>query len=62
MAKESPIQTPRDGFAGRRSVSAEASLKAEIERTRRMTVEERILAALSMRKRFSWVKPVREGE
>jgi hypothetical protein len=58
MDTEPSNETPRDGSAGRRSVCADESLRAEIERTRRMTVEERILAALSMRKRFDWVKPV----
>jgi len=42
----------------RRSGCADAALHAEIERVRRMTVEERIKAALSMRKRFSWLHPV----
>ena len=41
----------------RRSASAEASLRAEIERVDRMTIEERVKAALSMGKRFSWVQP-----
>jgi hypothetical protein len=42
----------------RRSGCADAALRAEIERVQRMTVEERIKAALSMRMRFSWLHPV----
>lgn len=42
----------------RRSGCADAALRAEIERVRSMTVEERIKAALSMRQRFSWLHPV----
>ncbi|MCX6880782.1 MAG: hypothetical protein NTW21_44315 [Verrucomicrobia bacterium] len=42
----------------RRSGCADAALRAEIERVRKMTVEERIKAALSMRQRFSWLHPV----
>jgi len=39
------------------SACANASLAAEIERTRRMTTEERIKAALSMGDRFAWLDP-----
>jgi hypothetical protein len=42
----------------RRSGCAEAALRSEIERVRRMTIEERIKAALSMGQRFSWLQPV----
>lgn len=42
----------------RRSACAEASLRAEIERVDRMTIEERVKAALSMGQRFSWVKEI----
>jgi len=42
----------------RRSGCAEASLRAETERYRRMTIEERIKVALSMRLRFSWLHQV----
>lgn len=42
----------------RRSACAEASLRAEIERVGRMTIEERVKAALSMGQRFSWVKEI----
>lgn len=41
----------------RRSSSAAASRKAEMERIERMTVEERIHAALTMSRRFAWLKP-----
>lgn len=42
----------------RRSASEEAALRAEIERVNRMTVEERVKAALTMRERFAWLAPV----
>gem|GEM_PF-1551157 len=41
----------------RRSASADAALRAEIERVSRMNVEERITAALTMRERFAWIRP-----
>lgn len=41
----------------RRSASADAALKAELERIGRMTIEERVKAALSMRERFAWLAP-----
>ena len=47
MSKEVP-EMPRR----RRSVSADKALCAELERIKRMTIEERIKAALSMRSRF----------
>lgn len=40
----------------RRSDCAQASLRAEIERVDRMTIEERVKAALSMGQWFSWIK------
>ena len=42
----------------RRSASADAALRAEIDRVARMTIHERVTAALSMRDRFSWITPV----
>jgi len=44
-------ETPRR----RRSACADAALGAEIERIRRMTIEERVKAALSIRERFAWL-------
>jgi hypothetical protein len=41
----------------RRSASADAALRAELERIGRMTIEERVKAALSMRDRFAWLVP-----
>lgn len=41
----------------RRSSSASESRKAEMERIERMTIEERIHAALTMSRRFSWLQP-----
>jgi hypothetical protein len=42
----------------RRSACADASLRAELDRIGRMTIEQRVKAALSMRERFSWLNPV----
>jgi hypothetical protein len=42
----------------RKSASADSALRAEIERVSRMSIEERVKAALSMRKRFAWIDPV----
>ena len=41
----------------RRSRSAAASRRAEMRRVERMTVEERIRAALTMSRRFAWLQP-----
>ena len=41
----------------RRSASADAALRAEIERVSRMTIEERVKAALSMKEKFTWLPP-----
>jgi hypothetical protein len=41
----------------RRSASGNAALRAEIERVGRMTIEERVKAALTLRDRFDWIKP-----
>jgi hypothetical protein len=41
----------------RRSRSASASRRAEMRRIEQMTVEERIHAALTMSRRFSWLHP-----
>lgn len=50
--KEQPrVQKPRP------SASAGASRKAELERLARMTVEERVLAALSLRDRMGNLRP-----
>ena len=40
----------------RQSASARKALEAEIERVRRMSIEDRIKAALSMRSRFEWLR------
>jgi hypothetical protein len=44
-------------LSGRRSACADASLRGEIERLSRMTVEERITEALTMGSRFAALKP-----
>ena len=41
----------------RRSASHAASLEAEIERVRRMTIDERVKAALGMARRFADLHP-----
>ena len=41
----------------RRSRSASASRRAEMRRVERMTIEERIRAALTMSRRFAWLQP-----
>jgi hypothetical protein len=51
-----PIQVPR------RSVSIAESRRHELERLRGMSVEARICAALTMSRRFSWLKPIKQGQ
>ncbi len=47
----------------RRSSCLEQSRHHELERLRRMSVEERIKAALSMGDRYAWLRPApRQGE
>ena len=55
MAKKD--QSPALLLAVRRSRSAAASRRAELRRIERMTVEERIRAALTMSRRFAWLQP-----
>ena len=43
--------------AKRRSACDDAAFRAQLERIKRMTVEERILASLSLRRRFDWLPP-----
>ena len=50
--KQSAFHRPR------RSACADAAFLAELERVRRMSIEERVKAALSMRERFGWLNPV----
>jgi len=45
-------------LAARRSKSAADSRLGELGRLQEMTVEERVHAALTMSRRFSWLKPV----
>lgn len=51
MREKSKVQPPRP------SASAGASRKVELERLARMTVEERVLAALSLRDRMGSLRP-----
>ncbi len=51
---KAPIHRPR------RSACADSALQAELGRVAQMTIEERVKAALSMRKRFDWLQPATE--
>jgi hypothetical protein len=55
MAKKDPSQATLP--PQRRSRSAAASRRAETRRVERMTIEERIRAALTMSRRFAWLQP-----
>jgi hypothetical protein len=46
----------------RRSVSIAESRRHEVEGLRGMSVEERICAALTMSRRFSWLKPKKQHQ
>ena len=50
-------KTRPTSLAVRRSKSATDSRLSELRRLEKMTVEERIKAALTMSRRFSWLKP-----
>ena len=54
----SESQVPRR----RRSACADASLRAELERVGRMSIEQRVKAALSMRERFAWLTQSPKGK
>lgn len=60
---KSKSQTPPDALTAGAdsSVCAKASLQAEIVRLRKQTVEQRILSALSMKSKFSWLQPAPLG-
>ena len=44
-------------LASRRSASAEASFKAELDRVRAMTIKERMTEALELSQRLARIKP-----
>jgi len=44
----------------RRSGCADSALRAELGRVSQMSIEDRVKAALSMRKRFDWLRPAKE--
>jgi hypothetical protein len=50
-----PASGPRPG--PRRSACAERSRALELERVRRLSVRERIVAALTLGDRYSWLRP-----
>ena len=41
----------------RRSACGDAALRAEMDRVGRMTIEERVKAALTLRDRVDWLQP-----
>jgi hypothetical protein len=56
--KKSASAQATPGFPGmRRSHSARQSFDRELSRLRAMSIESRINEALSMKDRFSWLKP-----
>ena len=55
MAKKDPSTASLP--PARHSRSAAASQRAEMRRIERMTVEERMGAALTMSRRFAWLQP-----
>jgi len=46
--------------AMRKSHSAQQSFEMEMQRLRRMSIEERVREALEMQDRFAWLAPSRE--
>jgi hypothetical protein len=49
----------REGFpALRKSHCAQASFAVELKRLRAMSIEERVLEALGLHNRFSWIDPI----
>ncbi len=44
-----------------RSCSADKSFESEMKRLRSMSIEERVLEALGMSKRFSWLNPAKKN-
>jgi hypothetical protein len=42
----------------RKSRCAQRSLDMELSRLRRMSIEDRIIEALSIKARFSWLQPI----
>jgi hypothetical protein len=59
---ESPEEQTPPLRRAARSASAEASKQAEFERVGKMSVTERIHAALEMRERFEDLRPVRRSK
>jgi len=51
-----------DKRQARRSACADAALRAEMKRVEKMTVEERIKAALSLGRRFSLIQTKTKGK
>ena len=51
-----------DKLQARRSACADAALRAEMKRVEKMTVEERIKAALSLGRRFSLIQTTTKGK
>jgi len=57
IAKGTPLSRLPVAFKPRRSACAARSREHELEQLRRMSIQDRVEAALSMRARFSWLKP-----
>ena len=55
------MEIKSDKLQTRRSACADAALRAEMKRVEKMTVEERIKAALSLGRRFSLIQPITKG-
>lgn len=55
-----PLKQKSHSGRTRKSASGQASALAQQDRIRRMTVEDRIKAALTMSDRYAWLKPVPE--
>lgn len=46
----------------RKSACSDAAQRAQLQQIKRMTIEERVKAALSMRERFAWLKAISKGK
>lgn len=56
--KSPPLRRVRKASVARKSHCANQSLAAELQRLRGMSMEERVLEALGMGMRYSWIEPV----
>lgn len=56
------VEPIKDIKNGRKSACSDAAQRAQLQQINRMTIEERVKAALSMRERFTWLKPISKGK